>query len=82
MRAFRSPSFVSSFVAEWDSNWDVANLTLYVEVVPYNGVIYHTVTVDPQAGFAEVGDQAGWGTLYYGMQTVSNRILSAFLLSL
>ena len=59
-----------------------ANLTFFGAVTSYGGVIYHTVTVSPQAEFTEVGDQAVWGTLYYAMQTVSNRVPSAFLLSL
>ena len=81
VQPFRSPSFVSSFVAEWHSGLSDANLTFFGGVTSFAGVIYHSVTVS-SLEFMEVADQAVWGTLYYAMQTVSNRIPSAFLLSL
>ena len=73
----RGPSFVSSFVAEWNSR-DV-NQTILWRVTPNAKVIYHSVTLQTQAEFTEVVDQAEWGTLYYAMQTVSDSDRFAYL---
>jgi Domain of unknown function (DUF5127) len=75
--ATRGPSFISSFVAEWNSR-DV-NQTILWGVTSNANVIYHSVTLQTQAEFTEVVDQAEWGTLYYAMPTVSDSNRFAYL---
>ena len=75
---FRSLSFVSSFVAEWTSR--NVNQTILWGLTSNADVIYHSLTLQTQAEFTEVIDQAEWGTLYYAMKTVSASNISVFLL--
>ena len=73
----RQPSFLSNFVLEWNSG--DRNQEILWSAKSTADVIYHSVTLQTQAVFTEIIDQAEWGTLYYAMQTVSDANLSDFL---
>ena len=67
---FLSRSFLSSFVTEWNSG-DRTHV-IQGSATSNADIIYHSVTLQTQAQFNEIIDQAEWGTLYYAMQTVSD----------
>jgi hypothetical protein len=77
-----SPSFLLSFVTEWNSG-DRSQIITWNSTSNAD-VIFHSVTLQTQAlaVFTEVIDQAKWGTLYYAMKAVRDRYQFTFLLDL
>ena len=73
----RRSSFLSNFAIEWNSGNRIQEILWSAN--SNADVIYHSVTLQTQAVFTEIIDQAEWGTLYYAMQTVSDANLSDFL---
>jgi hypothetical protein len=65
----RSPSFLLSFAAEWNSGDRTQKIQWHSTF--NSDVIFHSVTLQTLATFTEIVDQAQWGTLYYAMQAVS-----------
>jgi hypothetical protein len=67
----RSASFLLSFVTEWNSG-DRTQQILWSPTISDNAV-FHSVGLQKQGelAFAEILDQAEWGTLYYAMKNVS-----------
>jgi Domain of unknown function (DUF5127) len=65
----RSPSFLFSFVSEWNSG-DRTKMILWSPSSTAD-VVFHSVTLQTPAEFTEIIDQAEWGTLYYAMLAVS-----------
>ena len=64
-----SPSLLLSFVTtEWNSG-DRSQTILWSSTSNAD-IIYHRATLQTPASFAEVVDQAEWGTLYYAMKAV------------
>ena len=75
-----SPSLHLSFVTEWNSG-DRKQKILWSSTSNAD-VIFHRVTLQTQAVFTEVIDQAEWGTLYYAMKAVRDSYQFTFLLDL
>ena len=66
----RSPSFLFSFLLEWNSG--DRNQTILWGGPPTNSdVVFHSVQLQVQVPFMEIIDQAEWGFLYYATLAVS-----------
>ena len=65
----RSPSLLRNFVTEWTSG--NRSQTILWGSNSNADIAFHSVTLQAEATFKEVIDQAEWGTLYYAMKNVS-----------
>jgi Domain of unknown function (DUF5127) len=77
-----SPSLPLSLVAEWSSGDRLQTIMWSLHSTPDTNVIYHSVTLQTSAVFAEVINQAEWGILYYAMKAVRDTYQLTFLLDL
>ena len=73
----QSPSVLLSFVAEWNSGDRTQQIQWHSTF--NSDVVFHSVTLKALATFAEILDQAEWGTLYYAMKAVSRQLSIHFL---